>query len=457
MHQYLPLLNHLVEARRWKHLSPTRARCRQLLRFRRLFEYAREHAPFYQRLYRDAGVDSLVIRDWADIERVPLVDKAMLRSVPTEELMTRPITPDLVRVTTSGSTGEPFVIYQTRYEQYTSHVRVFAMLWALGWRPWQRILMLWRLEPDAVLPVEQDLGLLTRLRRQFGLFQRDITSIYTPMPEVVRWLDANSAAAVFWSTPGIATVLCDHLEQQGRHFKFPLIVLASETLSPDLHARCRRMLGARVVSHYGLMECPTIGYAPADDNHFRIQNHACALELVNHRIEGRRTLGDVVLTNLVNHTMPFIRFCTNDISEVLAQSDCPARVLGPILGRVDDVLTLPDGRRLAPHLLRTLFMDFPLCTQFKFVQHPDGRLTLQLRLRDGEVPDMIREAALARWRTRFAEVPLAVEFVETMPVDTRSGKFKIIERMGQHPATSTLKHDAVSSPTSVVNPLAKRD
>src|SRR5687768_11609750 len=68
------------------------------------------------------------IRDWADIERVPMVDKALLRTVPTQELMTGSTTPELVHIATSGSSGEPFVIYQTRIEQYTSHVSVFAML-----------------------------------------------------------------------------------------------------------------------------------------------------------------------------------------------------------------------------------------------------------------------------------------------------------------------------------------
>ena len=140
-------------------------------------------------------------------------------------------------------------------------------------------------------------------------------------------------------------------------------------------------------------------------------------------------MGDVVLTNLVNHTMPFIRYRTGDTSEVLPRPDCPAKVLGPILGRVDDVLTLPGGRRFAHHHAYALFMDFPLCTQFKFVQWPDGRLVLRLRLRDGEEPEAVRHAALARWRARFAEVPLAVEFVDTMPVDARTGKFKNIERL----------------------------
>lgn len=437
MFRYASLVGHYADSVRFARLSSSATRRRQLVRFRRLFEHAREHSPFYRHLYRETGVDRLVIRDWADIERVPMVDKALLRTVPTQDLMTGPITPDLVRITTSGSSGEPFVIYQARMEQYTSHVRVFAMLWELGWRPWQRILMLTRLEPEAVLPVEQDLGLLTRLRRGFGLFERDIASIYTPLTEVLRWLDAHANAPVLWSTPGIITILCDFLEEQGRRYRFRLVVLTSETLSRTLRARCERLLGAPVVSHYGLQECPTIGHDPGDGGHFRIQSHSCMLELVNARIEegGDGTLGDVVLTNLVNHTMPFIRYRTGDTSEVLPRPDCPAKVLGLILGRVDDVLTLPGGRRFAHHHAHALFMDFPLCAQFKFVQYPDGRLALRLRLRDGEAPEAVRDAALARWRTRFAEVPLAVEFVDTiMPVDARTGKFKNIERLSAGPA-----------------------
>lgn len=429
MLHYLPLLGHFADALRWRHLSPAETRRRQVTRFRQLFEHARAHSPFYRQLYRDAGVDRLVIKDMADIERVPLVDKAMLRAVPTQEIMTRPITPDLVRSTTSGSTGEPFVIYQTKAEQYTSHVRVFTMLWELGWRPWHRILMLTRLEPDAMLPVEQDLGLLSKLRQGLGLFQREIFSIYTPMPEVTRWLDASQDARVFWATPGIVSVLCDHLEQQGQHYRFALVVLTSETLSPEQRTRFERLLGGPVVSHYGLMECPTIGHDPGDDRRFRIQSHACLIELANRRVEDDRPLGDVVLTNLVNRTMPFIRYRTGDTAEVLDYPDASAQALGPILGRLDDVLTLPGGGRFAHHHAHALFMDFTPCTQFKFVQYPGGHVALRLRLRVGESPEMVGEQALLRWRERYPDVALNVEFVDVMPVDARTGKFKNIERL----------------------------
>lgn len=431
MLQYFSLLNHWMEARHWRQLSPEETRRRQVDRFRRVFEHARVHSPFYRRLYREAGVDQLVIREMTDIERVPEIDKSMLRAVPTQEIMTRPITPDLVPIKTSGSTGEPFVIYQTKAEQYTSHVRVFAMLWELGWRPWHRILLLWRLEPDAELEVEQELGILTRLRQSLGLFQRDIASIFTPMPEVVRWLDAHPDARVLWSTVGVATLLCEHLEQQGRSYRFGPVVVTSETLSQEQRARFENLLGGPVVSHYGLMECPTIGYSPDNTGMFRIQPHACMLELLNRRVENDRPLGDIVLTNLVNHTMPFIRYRTGDTAGVLDRPDEPAKMLGPILGRLDDVITLPGGGRFAHHHAYALFMDFSACSQYKFVQYPDGGLALRLCLAPGAAHDTTRADALARWRSRYPDVPLAVEFVDLMPVDAGTGKFKNIERLAE--------------------------
>ena len=46
-------------------------------------------------------------------------------------------------------------------------------------------------------------------------------------------------------------------------------------------------------------------------------------------------------------------------------------------------------------------MDFPLCAQFKFVQYPDGRLALRLRLREGETPEA-RATADSRFHIELA-------------------------------------------------------
>jgi phenylacetate-CoA ligase len=429
MQRYLSLIIHYQDIQHWRRLNLDEIRRRQLDRFRRLFEHAREHSPFYRQLYRDAGIEKLVIRTFADLERVPVVDKAMMRAHATEDLLTRPLTEDLLQTTTSGSTGEPFVIYQTKGEQYTSHVRVLAMLRELGYLPWDRILMLTRLESEAVLTVERDLSLFSRLRRVAPLFRREILSIYTHPEEIFHWLDARRSARVFWSTPGIVEILCDYLEKNGIRFDFELLILTSETLSSAQRARFAACLGGRVVSHYGTMECPTIGFDSGRDANKRIFSNFCLMELIN--IEAREGLlqGSPVISNLVNYTMPFIRFNTHDSAVVLDDADCPTKVIGPILGRLDDVLTLPSGAHFAHHHAHALFMDFVECLQFKFVQYPFGLVALRLSLHKGADRRVVEEEALKRWRQHFPGEELAIEFVDPMPVDAKTGKFKNIEKL----------------------------
>ena len=166
-----------------------------------------------------------------------------MRAYATEDVMTCPLTPELVQITTSGSTGEPFKIYQTKFEQYTSHLRVLGMLSALGYRPWHQILMLTRMESNAVLPIERDLPLLTRLRKSFKLFRRNILSIYAQPEEIAKWLQDRPNIKVLWSTPGVMEILCDYLEARKISFNFNQTILTSETLSSEQRERFRGYTG----------------------------------------------------------------------------------------------------------------------------------------------------------------------------------------------------------------------
>ena len=426
---YLKLMSYYLEQQRWHHLSAEKMRQQQVQKFRQLFEYARTRSSFYQKIYQEAGIEKLEIRTFEDIQKVPVVDKAMMRRYSLQEIVTSPITPELVEITTSGSTGEPFVVYQTKLEQYTSHLRVFGLLMELGYRPWHRILMLTRLEPDVVLPVERDLSLLTKLRQIFKLFRREIISIYTPSKKIVEWTRRYPDARIFWSTPGIMTILCTYLEEQALQLSFDLVILTSETLQPEQRERFSRCMGgARVVSHYGLMECPTIGFDSGRDERKEIFGNACLMEVLNIEERGGVLQGEPVLTNLVNRTMPFIRYNTHDSAVVLNDPLFPCKIIGPISGRLDDVLQLPNGKQFAHHHAYALFTDFTECLQYKFLQDDRGNIILRLRTQAGVDLAEVRHKALIRWQQRYADVPLQIEFVATMPIDPKSGKFKNIER-----------------------------
>jgi len=88
----------------------------QLKKFKRMVEWAYNNSPFYHRLYQEAGLEPEDIKAFEDIQKVPKIEKGMMREVqkrdpfPYGDMMTVP----LERVTafrqTSGTTGTP--VYQ---------------------------------------------------------------------------------------------------------------------------------------------------------------------------------------------------------------------------------------------------------------------------------------------------------------------------------------------------------
>ena len=53
----------------------------QLAKFKRIFRWAYENSPFYNELYRDAGIEPGDIKTFDDIRKVPKTDKAMMRAI----------------------------------------------------------------------------------------------------------------------------------------------------------------------------------------------------------------------------------------------------------------------------------------------------------------------------------------------------------------------------------------
>ncbi|MBP5787607.1 MAG: hypothetical protein J6Y19_07315 [Kiritimatiellae bacterium] len=422
------LLAYFFECIRTFHLSPEEVQKRQIAKFREIFELAREKSPFYRELYRKAGVLDLEIRSMDDIRKVPTIDKALLRGHKSEELLTTGSTEGLLLTTTSGSTGEPFRIFTTRYEMLTSYVRVFVMYWKSGWRPWHRILMINRYRPDSVFEGEKQMPWLRRLQKMVPLFRRDIVSVFNPPETIWHWMEERTDARVLLSTPSAMDILCAYFEEQDIVRPFKLVVLMSETLSDAQRERFKKRFGPNIVGHYGQQECPTIGFDAGDRDEKQLFSDSFLLELQD-TPNGSPSPKEAVVTNLVHRAMPIIRLQSHDLVKDLGTPDCPTKRIGPICGRVDDIIRLPSGRHFFHHHAYAMYSSFVDCLQYKIVQYPDRHVALRLHIRNDADETTVRLEALRRWHEYFPEEPLEIEFGPLMDVSPTTGKFKNIERL----------------------------
>ena len=116
----------------------------QMRKLQRLLQHAYVHVPYYRDTLRTAGVHPLELESLDDVRRLPLLSKDDVR----RHLHFKMFSDDhdkrqMQRITTSGSTGEPFTTYADRYQlemRFATTLR--GAEWA-GWRFGDRQARLW--------------------------------------------------------------------------------------------------------------------------------------------------------------------------------------------------------------------------------------------------------------------------------------------------------------------------
>jgi len=421
------LFKYFLSLNHWDALSVDSIKKMQLEKFRNIFDYAKKNSKFYREYYREHGVLDLNIHDLDDIRKIPIINKSILKKYPIRDIMTCDSDDRINIHSTSGSTGEPFQIAFEKYEDYTAHVRVYWALKKAGYRINDKIVIVTRYHAEDKFEIEMDLSIIGMIQRKYGLFRREIISIFEPVDEIISMLQ-KTKARVLWSTPSIMQIVCNRLKKKNIAFDFPIVFFTSEVISAKQKELFLSFLGKKIVDLYGSMESPSLGFDFGLSNQFTILPNSNYFEFEN-VIENEfgKKIGNVIITNLINNTMPIIRYDLNDMAEI---DDHPAfghKYIKKIVGRQDDMIKLSNGKYLAHHHVYEMFRDFHECEMYKFIQKRDNTVLLQLKVSHNQDQAEIEKLAYERWTKHFGDVPLFIEFVNHFNLNSLTGKFKNIE------------------------------
>lgn len=424
----LYLLKYYREINAWHKLPVETKKLLQLKKFKSVFEHARQHSAFYRSLYKEAGVDTLTIQTHDDIARIPIVDKHILRRSSIDEIATVNVhNPKKYNIrSTSGSTGEPFKIAYSKAEDFTNQTRQYWSLLKFGYRPWKKVLIVTRYDEDAVYQYEKDISMLRMVQRVLPLFRRSIVSVYEPIDSIIAKIQATQPY-ILWSTPSMLQIIAHKMKEKGLRVQVPYVCFTSETVFEKQAALFREVLGTHLVNYFGCMESPMIGFDIDMAHRFTLYPNSNMFEFVDIRTENGITLGTPLITNLYNYTMPIIRYNTKDIAHIGSDNEFGINYLGQIIGRLDDILTFSDGTQFAHHHAHEMFMDFHECEHFKFVQYSNKTIALRLKIAESANKETVFGLAMQRWKKRFPNQELKIEFVDSFAIDTASGKIRNME------------------------------
>lgn len=266
-------------------------------------------------------------------------------------------------------------------------------------------------------------------------------TVTTPLPEMVAALNAYRPQALT-AYPSVAAQLAEEQLQGQLRIAPELVATTSEVLTDDMRRRVRDAWGVEPIDFYGTTEAAVVAAGRQGQAGMDVLEDLVVVEVVDEhdRPVPPGTPGHkVLLTNLVNHAQPLIRYELTD-SVTLAGGPNPLGLpyarIAAVDGRSDDVLSLParGGGRVAVHpfRLRAPFARLPEVRQYQVV-HDQAGLHVRVVLRPtapADTPERVR-AALVRELEAAGALPPPVEVLPVPAIARDAGhgaKFKLVQR-----------------------------
>ncbi len=395
----------------------------------RIVRFAYGRIPHYRRAFDHAGVTPDRVKGVADLPLLPLTRRDELSDLAEAECTDPSV--DLSRCfrhPTSGSTGKALTVYMRPSELRFRQLLLGRVLWnGAHVRPPVRIVEIGRVMWPGRKLLSRIPGLLTIVKPPGQAHPTEVLRyLMTYRPQVVQGF------------PTALEAFAQFCVDQSLEPPHPRVVISrGETLLPETRRSLEVVFHARVLDLYNCEEVGNIAWqCPVDPSRMHVNQSGCVVEIVN--TEGQPSCegetGLIVLTNLFNHTMPFVRYVVGDRGRLLhdSSSSCACGASGPALapidGRAEDTLLLPDGTWMSPRVAATVLIrrsdGSPIhgLRRFQILQEEPDRLRVRVALADDVDSDWLDVLTQAGARG-IGGVHIDVEQVSEIPFES-SGKFK---------------------------------
>lgn len=386
------------------------------LKFKNLLDFVfnNKYSDFYRTKYEQAGFNPADdFKSIDDVKKIPfLTKKELLKLELFKRLFIEEREVGAIAVT-SGTTGEPFVIFYHESGIYSSPYfpeLVDEKIKLLCLSP----------NPPMMVLFYHLYGLVAKKVKEPRAYVGDASNLSASC-RLAEMLKIN----VIYTFPSLAIVLKNYLEHYpGLKKSLKCLMLVGEVVTPEKKKFLKNLYpNLKISLQYSSNEGPGMAFQcrhlaqRGDQIYYHTRLNDYYLEIVNPETGERAESGEkgeLVMTNFWNSATPLIRYRTGDLIS-FAQNDCPCGVPGPLLqhwGRADYDMVKAGG-----FVLRTEMLEKPLLNLKEYVEDafeahiyekfietkPKVKIILDLSLKNGvkesaELKQKIENEFLANWR-----------------------------------------------------------
>ena len=398
-----------------KPLTPDALRRLQNQKLRALITHSYAHVPYYRHLFQKNGLHPDDIQTVDDLPKIPVTRKTALRDLPVEDVLASDYTLDQCNVArTSGTTGIPLTIYRDRKAELMNFLAIARLHLECG---------------DKITNKTIDLGSgmgtpTSHPLQKVGIFRKKWVSPFIDVKTQIEEIKAYDPRTLVSYPTLLEEFAKEIIEGDVRGLDIQRVFTGGEHLDDPTRALIHDALDAEVFNFYGTREVGRVSSECAQHQGLHIFAESNLVEITH---DGEPVQigdeGEVMITNLYNHAMPFIRYATEDIGMLLG-SECQCGNCTPLMqiteGRMKDRIWLSNGRMVAAAIPIEVLRYIEGLRQFQLVQESCDRFLVNIipgRRMAKTGLDAIRE----QLTPILGDVKIAVEEVDHIPRG-RSGK-----------------------------------
>ncbi len=327
------------ELERSQFLSLDEIRNRQFAKIKDLLNEAYEFVPYYRALFKRLGATPNDIKSIEELSQIPILTKADIRNNREELLSTKYDPATLVPKRTGGSTGVPLHLYWDR--EATAFKQAATQrhdAWS-GYRPGEKLAQLWgAFTGHSSLRARLYNYLVTRWLVLDTLEMTEENSF-----EYVEKLRRYRPPFLFGHAHSLY-IFALFLEKNNiDNLGIRSIISSAEMLTDGERQKIEEVFGAEVYNRYGCEELSVV--ASECEQHEGL--HICSEGLYVEVPDGdEEKPGKLIITDLTNKAMPFIRYSIEDNATVYNKPCACGRGLPRLKklhGRSADFLYTPEG------------------------------------------------------------------------------------------------------------------
>lgn len=322
----------------------------QLKKLKKLIVHSYNNVPYYTNLFNSINLKPEDIKSLEDINKIPITNKQMARDAGKDIFGSNKKNRKIKIGKTGGTTGIPLFFKKDTQARSFSRGAYFRWYNWMGIKRSDRVVTLWG------APLNKKTAPLKKIKNNLAAF---LTNDYTidsfninekTLPHIVRTIKEKQPDLLKGYLSALLQI-AHYLDENDIDSIRPKAVSSTtETLLPPYRFFLQKVFNCPIYDQYGCGEIGAIAFECEMHEGLHITSEHCLVEVVNNENENIYSeVGDIIITDLDNYEMPFIRYKNGDSARLL-ENKCSCGknlpLLAEIAGRIADTIVLKNGSKV---------------------------------------------------------------------------------------------------------------